>query len=815
MNMSNYKKQKAKDLKCIFADLVEEYREIRLRSCGTSEIQKWRHASSLEAARRLVNYHDFIPELSSLSLKSYSICQTHYNQIISTNQFYEHLIGSTQEKKKTQLDVNKDNPAVHVGYMDSTVELNETRRLLEITQVENQQKSQLIIDLNNQIAQMQQFIDDKKNEVDDLRNRLQKVYDNIIEHKKLYDEQCRHNEILIEQWNSRFATQQKRIDAIIEIAKVEHKLLFENIELLIRDNSRFSVESLMVYSPREWLNRRNQVIVKFIETLIQNNHDADTLSKEKLFKAAAAIDLVYGARHRRYVSEVHLAISAIKYSIARSKMIIDIDNHITSSGSYSRFQKWLEDLSKHEEPLPEGLLFLTFDNEQRGQKNYLDRGFNTVIYHTVTSFVSFNMSSQNKLQHTDLPWMYDSLNKLQYEELFDVSPQMQEVIDIELHKYLADVLNFLSKEKSSSTTNTIDSLIASTVTNIANMKMCLSCDQQNIENRKKTCPKCGARLPTLAEIQKEKVTEVENNINDQLTNFFIFKPYSTNDEPSNTHVHRISLTQQRVIDQEVNVLEIYVPDPININPNSVANVEKVLLHIEKLSGIKDGTRKWIAVACDGVPYHYMTKLKDKFPWLVLILGQLHEEMNMLRAFVELNWYVKCYRTENQLAYFKKCADHHKSWDSICNIYRQAISMKLMWPYVKSHSDLSVRGYLTWVKDQQDSLYQIKFEQTFIYLQAIINYRKAIRTNDPSLKKAARRAFFPIWSARHHPIYHLIEVFDEVQLMKLRPEIRDIVEKNCVVSRSGIYEQHQGLDAILEEINKTLKTLIPPIPQHRH
>ena len=82
---------------------------------------------------------------------------------------------------------------------------------------------------------------------------------------------------------------------------------------------------------------------------------------------------------------------------------------------------------------------------------------------------------------------------------------------------------------------------------------------------------------------------------------------------------------------------LYIPDPIEINPNSIANVEKVLFHIETISGIKDGTRKWIAVTCDGVPYHHATKLKEKFPWLVLIPGQLHEEMNMLRAYVELNW----------------------------------------------------------------------------------------------------------------------------------------------------------------------------------
>ncbi len=36
-----------------------------------------------------------------------------------------------------------------------------------------------------------------------------------------------------------------------------------------------------------------------------------------------------------------------------------------------------------------------------------------------------------------------------------------------------------------------------------------------------------------------------------------------------------------------------------------------------------------------------------------------------------------------------------------------------------------------------------------------------------------------------------------------------------MSRSGIYEQHQGLDAIIEEVNKALKALIPPVSQYHH
>ncbi|RHZ76743.1 hypothetical protein Glove_194g88 [Diversispora epigaea] len=87
----------------------------------------------------------------------------------------------------------------------------------------------------------------------------------------------------------------------------------------------------------------------------------------------------------------------------------------------------------------------------------------------------------------------------------------------------------------------------------------------------------------------------------------------------------------------VHMSQIFIPDPIGINPNSIANVRKVLEHIEEIAEIKNGSCKWVVVTCDGVPYHHIQKIKKDFPWLILIPDALHEEMNMLRAFVELNW----------------------------------------------------------------------------------------------------------------------------------------------------------------------------------
>ncbi|CAG8551857.1 6642_t:CDS:2 [Scutellospora calospora] len=73
----------------------------------------------------------------------------------------------------------------------------------------------------------------------------------------------------------------------------------------------------------------------------------------------------------------------------------------------------------------------------------------------------------------------------------------------------------------------------------------------------------------------------------------------------------------------------------------------------------------------------------------------------------------------------------------------------------------------------------------------------------------------IQASCRHPIYHYIEIDYEEQLLRLYSEIRKIVELYSIISRSSYCNQHQGLDAILEEINKYLKALILPISTQRH
>jgi len=295
----------------------------------------------------------------------------------------------------------------------------------------------------------------------------------------------------------------------------------------------------------------------------------------------------------------------------------------------------MESLAIEQEPLPHGLLFLAFDNEQRGQHNYLDRGYNTVIYHTVTSFVVFNINKYDKTQFTIAPWLCSLPNNLQ--ELYYPTPAMKTECERELDIYLSSILKALVAEKKNQP-NFIDLIVKNKKGTGSQSKWCAKCNATNIDNKKRTCPQCGTKLATLATLRATSANEsiVINNTTSEPKPLKI-KSHTFTHKPDASYLEHISITQRTEPDQDIIVPEMYIPDPLPVNPNSVSNIRKILEHIEVITGVAQGTRKWQPVVCDGVPYNLALKIKKDFPWLILIPGALHEEMNMLKAFVELNW----------------------------------------------------------------------------------------------------------------------------------------------------------------------------------
>lgn len=115
-----------------------------------------------------------------------------------------------------------------------------------------------------------------------------------------------------------------------------------------------------------------------------------------------------------------------------------------------------------------------------------------------------------------------------------------------------------------------------------------------------------------------------------------------------------------------------------------------------------------------VRFNYKCYLVDIY--YVIFIPQYSFVVFWIFRNIDIKRFAQCqgYRTENQLGYFKKCADHHKAWDSICNIYRHAMTMELVWPYVVSTPNPCVSGYFDWVKNQKDELYKLKYEQVNCY-----------------------------------------------------------------------------------------------------
>jgi len=94
---------------------------------------------------------------------------------------------------------------------------------------------------------MRQQLEDQKDEIEELKKRLQTAHDNMIGSRSLYESQQKLHQNLIERWNSRYDNQQKRVQAVIDIAELERKSLYES---LIKDNNRFSLENLLHYTPQ-------------------------------------------------------------------------------------------------------------------------------------------------------------------------------------------------------------------------------------------------------------------------------------------------------------------------------------------------------------------------------------------------------------------------------------------------------------------------------------------------------------------------------------------------------------------------------------
>ena len=263
-------------------------------------------------------------------------------------------------------------------------------------------------------------------------------------------------------------------------------------------------------------------------------------------------------------------------------------------------------------------------------------------------------------------------------------------------------------------------------------------------------------------------------------------------------------------------------DPIFVNQCSIAAIKEVLRGIGKHAGIKrydeHGSREWVLLRCDGLPYGLIRKLvitDPEFDWVVIRSGLGHEEMNMLRAFVELYWDVvykefgktQGFLTDKALSFFKACKDHHQAWDNFLK-FRDAITKEIATEYIKATGDTAgdTTRFLDWISasSAKDATFEFIVEILIPHAEALCLFRYGVRHNIPSLISKARHMFMTVWFGRRHPKYRAIVAWEEYDRACYPEELRCLLEASECISRSGRHDNHQGLDFILEEYNRDIK-----------
>src|SRR5438132_12446480 len=132
---------------------------------------------------------------------------------------------------------------------------------------------------------------------------------------------------------------------------------------------------------------------------------------------------------------------------------------------------------------------------------------------------------------------------------------MQKILDQQLYDYPSIILAEAREERDKET-NPIDDLVVSHNAQTKKLKYCSKCRMTKIENSKRKCPRCDAKLPTVAEIRSEAQEDIPEKIEIKFLNF---KIYQTKQETSSTHIDPMSITQRSAPQEGVTVPDILFP----------------------------------------------------------------------------------------------------------------------------------------------------------------------------------------------------------------------------------------------------------------
>ncbi|XP_070531832.1 uncharacterized protein [Ptychodera flava] len=192
-----------------------------------------------------------------------------------------------------------------------------------------------------------------------------------------------------------YSTREKRIKAAREIAKLENSEIYQHANLLCSNQDRYSVQNLADIDLAGLLSERNPVLVSFLEEICMPNTGIQSNTQY----LAHAVELIYGARHHRFISPFMSAVQVVLFSLTRSRLAVDLMGHVTAGPCYDVINNILFKGTFDFPQAPEGLVEFSFDNEQRTTKNYINRDGNKVTLDIFTNIIASQLDPDSSLQY--------------------------------------------------------------------------------------------------------------------------------------------------------------------------------------------------------------------------------------------------------------------------------------------------------------------------------------------------------------------------------------------------------------------------------
>lgn len=573
------------------------------------------------------------------------------------------------------------------------------------------------------------------------------------------------------------------------------------------------------------------------------------------------------------------------YTMTRSRLAVSILAGSTPCGTYPSLKAWLQTLSCSQAFIPKcsSDLLAVYDNNQTLQRRWNISLNNIVRSNVVTIVVYFEIDQTGVVQFNSkfkpIIWKWKTTpDTAQTVKHLEDSPRLKQCrYEKHVHPFISSILKQVAEEQKKQSDGAYKDEIDELVQKMEKAKVhktCFSCGNTEVPKMARLCPRC-----------KQKVTksnpECTSGITDSGTTE---KPTSSKEKPEvriyfemkndDSYVMKLDKCTVLQSDEYHHLTEVHpknppkeiVGQPIFVNPCSYDAIATVLRKLGNNTGVEKygtGTRQWLAVESDGLPfvlgsrvventmqcaickesifgvdaanahskkYHptaHVTYTKE-FDWVLLQPGPGHIEMQMVKAFVKLSWEIFWedmvelfnFKSPNAKASALKVNDHHKGW-TLCRIARESWTRELVIPYVRKvlagdgEKVLSCAGFFKFLMNEvNDPNFGFMADLILELLDAIFLYRAGLRSGATDMMLAGRASFSKVWFGRCHSMYRELDMYDSIMRECMPAELIGFIDKTMSINLSGIPFSGEGADFKLENVNKGIQHMLPPVPSPR-